>query len=138
MIDINLIFNENFEVINELLVSELKRYLRQHFRIQLFSQRLLSNIDSNNLPYMEDVKLVLTHEELEKIPSKIFKELSTEIKIKCDNCSVCRDEFRENDTIKLLNCEHIFHADCISNWLTQYSYKCPCCRSETGKYTPNI
>ena len=148
MIGVNVVFNENFELLNELLVSELKRYIRQGLSLQIFSQMIAggigglgifdSAVGSGGFGQMEDVKLILTPEELEKIPSKSFKDLEPNLAERCDKCPVCRDEFRDNDIIRVLNCEHIFHTDCIDNWLTQHSHKCPCCRKEAGIHKANI
>ena len=32
-------------------------------------------------------------------------------------CTICMDEFKENEQAKLLPCCHYFHEDCISRWL---------------------
>mgnify|MGYP001166723081 CR=1 FL=1 len=42
-------------------------------------------------------------------------------------CSVCLDEFKDGDTIKKLNCNHIFHKDCLEPWLNN-NRNCPLCR----------
>jgi len=42
-----------------------------------------------------------------------------------DPCGVCLVEFCEGDDIKSLPCGHIYHAECISKWLTERSTKCP-------------
>jgi predicted transcriptional regulator len=93
---------------------------------------------SNELEQMEDVKLILTQKELDKIPTSVYKNISSMHKEKNNNCSVCRDEYNDNDEVKILNCEHVFHIDCIDNWLKNYSHKCPCCRQTSGNYEPNI
>ena len=38
----------------------------------------------------------------------------------------------ENCDVKVLNCNHLFHIDCIKIWLTKQSYKCPICRMEAS------
>ncbi|KAG0055196.1 hypothetical protein BGZ83_009373 [Gryganskiella cystojenkinii] len=43
-------------------------------------------------------------------------------------CSVCKDEFVEQDACLQLKCKHIFHEDCIKPWL-KTSATCPTCRS---------
>lgn len=47
---------------------------------------------------------------------------------KFDNfeCSICFDEFKENELLKQLNCKHIFHKECLSQWLLNES-NCPIC-----------
>ena len=47
---------------------------------------------------------------------------------KFDNfeCSICFDEFKENELLKQLRCKHIFHKECLSQWLLNEK-KCPIC-----------
>ena len=47
---------------------------------------------------------------------------------KFDNfeCSICFDIFKENELLKQLNCKHIFHKECLSQWLLNEN-KCPAC-----------
>ena len=44
-----------------------------------------------------------------------------------NTCSVCLEEFKEDDIIKKLNCNHIFHKDCLEPWLNN-NRNCPLCR----------
>lgn len=46
----------------------------------------------------------------------------------CDSCTICRDSFTDGTKISELNCEHIFHPECISEWM-KYKQVCPVCRS---------
>jgi hypothetical protein len=145
MIGINYVFNENIGILNELLSLELKRLLRRGIVLNMVSQMITNGVPNgipNGIPNgfgpMEDIKLILTKEELEKIPISTYKEISPELREKNTSCSVCRDEYNENDSVRTLNCGHIFHSDCVDNWLTNHSHKCPYCRQTTGNYKPNI
>ncbi|UJR29884.1 hypothetical protein I4U23_017432 [Adineta vaga] len=42
-------------------------------------------------------------------------------------CTICMDDFKENDDAKRLPCSHHFHEDCISRWLRMHG-TCPTCR----------
>lgn len=44
-----------------------------------------------------------------------------------NTCSVCLDEFKDEDILVKLNCEHIFHKDCLEPWLND-NRNCPLCR----------
>ncbi|KAI3997733.1 hypothetical protein MKX01_011808 [Papaver californicum] len=47
-----------------------------------------------------------------------------------ENCSVCLNEFGDEDMLRLLPCQHVFHpndADCIDGWFASHS-TCPVCR----------
>ena len=37
-------------------------------------------------------------------------------------CPICNKYFKFGDCIVILNCEHIFHHTCLSNWV-QYKQK---------------
>lgn len=51
-------------------------------------------------------------------------------------CAICLD-LNDDQSIKLLNCTHIFHSHCLKNWLIEAPlenscFSCPICR----KFTP--
>ena len=58
-----------------------------------------------------------------------------ENKYHINNCIICFENFKENEMILKLNCFHIFHKNCIENWLKNYSI-CPICKNE--KINENI
>ena len=43
-------------------------------------------------------------------------------------CSVCKENFAENDLSMQVSCGHQFHVDCITPWF-EMSDKCPSCRA---------
>ena len=45
-----------------------------------------------------------------------------------DVCSICLEEFKYDEELKKLKCDHIFHKDCLEPWLTNNN-KCPICRA---------
>ena len=44
-------------------------------------------------------------------------------------CSVCWDDFKLDEEVKRLRCDHYFHEDCIIPWLELHN-TCPICRKE--------
>ena len=44
-------------------------------------------------------------------------------------CSVCWDDFKLDEDVRQLKCEHIFHENCIIPWLELHN-TCPVCRQE--------
>jgi predicted RNase H-like nuclease (RuvC/YqgF family) len=42
------------------------------------------------------------------------------------DCFICYDEFKDNECLKQLMCKHIFHKECLSQWLMN-SNNCPIC-----------
>lgn len=50
-------------------------------------------------------------------------------------CSVCLNEFEEDETVRLLpKCSHAFHIHCIDTWLRSHT-NCPMCRAPIVKNT---
>ncbi|CAG8432863.1 7351_t:CDS:2 [Diversispora eburnea] len=43
-------------------------------------------------------------------------------------CAICIEEFQDDELLRVLPCEHEFHAKCIDEWLTTKSSKCPLCK----------
>lgn len=66
-------------------------------------------------------------------PEKVFRKSGCLTVQKIKNvrsnslCCICLCEFNYESSIKLLNCKHCFHEDCIDNWLN-ISNCCPICR----------
>ena len=44
------------------------------------------------------------------------------------DCSICLETYKETDKLVQLNCNHIFHKDCIKTWVSLPSNNCPLCR----------
>ena len=47
----------------------------------------------------------------------------------CCSCVVCQLEFEAEDTVIVLPCKHVYHPECIVEWLKQKK-KCPHCGQE--------
>lgn len=63
----------------------------------------------------------------------IIKYVDCEDKNNYDvKCTICLDEFEDESNISLPECRHIFHTDCIKEWV-RYKKECPVCRNEIKK-----
>ena len=49
-------------------------------------------------------------------------------KLPDNTCSICLDEYKEDDILVKLNCNHIFHKDCLEPWFNDNNKNCPLCR----------
>ncbi|RWS18910.1 hypothetical protein B4U80_03344 [Leptotrombidium deliense] len=45
-----------------------------------------------------------------------------------DECSICFDAYEENDQLRVLSCNHKFHAKCVDVWFRNEHRQCPLCR----------
>lgn len=57
------------------------------------------------------------------------KNIMYEIGSSPRTCSICLEDFTENTPLIQLNCNHMYHPDCINGWLQRQS-SCPLCRCE--------
>ncbi|KAJ1892314.1 hypothetical protein LPJ81_005580 [Coemansia sp. IMI 209127] len=45
-------------------------------------------------------------------------------------CSICLNDFCAGDSVRILDCGHYFHRDCVDSWLTKHSASCPLCKTD--------
>ncbi|KAJ8669670.1 hypothetical protein QAD02_000929 [Eretmocerus hayati] len=50
-----------------------------------------------------------------------------------DKCTICLSEFEESEDVRRLPCMHLFHIDCVDQWLCTNSC-CPICRVDIETY----
>ena len=46
-----------------------------------------------------------------------------------DNCIICLNDFKEKEKVMKLGCDHIFHVDCLNDWL-ENNKQCPLCKKD--------
>ena len=44
------------------------------------------------------------------------------------SCSICTEDFQKGEDLRVLPCDHKFHAACVDPWLLDVSGTCPLCR----------
>ncbi|PIA14743.1 hypothetical protein COEREDRAFT_46121 [Coemansia reversa NRRL 1564] len=45
-------------------------------------------------------------------------------------CAICLETYCDHSMVRMLTCSHVFHVDCIDQWLLQRSCRCPMCNSD--------
>ena len=50
----------------------------------------------------------------------------TTLNFDIDRCAICMVDFDYGDAIRFLPCLHIYHKECIDDWLIR-SFTCPSC-----------
>ncbi|CAD8199369.1 unnamed protein product [Paramecium pentaurelia] len=70
------------------------------------------------------------------LPKQVYKSLIIQYPglTSTDECLICLDKIRDSDYVRLTYCTHIFHIQCIDNWLEKNRI-CPACRSELDEVT---
>jgi len=62
---------------------------------------------------------------IHKINSLPTVQFNEQLKERFPSCMICLNHFEDKETLTKLPCDHIFHVNCISNWLANSSPKCP-------------
>ena len=113
-------------------IEERRRNFEQQQRHErLARQELIQSIlrQLQELQLDLRVQIPLGEEETQRLPVTSYnakKETS-------DTCAICVDEFIEEDQVRVLPCSHIFHPQCIDEWLGNHSSLCPLCKKEVPR-----
>ena len=68
---------------------------------------------------------------LNKLPEYIINDVSKLPKNK-NECTICIEEFKNGDCLITLPCLHLYHKECIENWLNE-ELNCPVCKFDLKK-----
>lgn len=113
--------------------------LQEKLAIQAVEQQIIDELCPNpdsmsyeQLLNLEDnvgkVSKGLTEQQIDNLPTiKYHQKISKDI----DKCIICMEEFKRREKVKALPCGHIFHHNCIKEWLLKEK-TCPFCKSEIG------
>eukprot|EP00929_Paragymnodinium_shiwhaense_P101759 TRINITY_DN6491_c0_g1_i1.p1 TRINITY_DN6491_c0_g1~~TRINITY_DN6491_c0_g1_i1.p1 ORF type:complete len:136 (-),score=34.87 TRINITY_DN6491_c0_g1_i1:165-572(-) len=74
-----------------------------------------------------DRSLGASDEEIKKLPSA--KVASKEALGDQTKCAICQDGYEPGEDIKTLPCGHLYHLECVDQWL-QVSKACPLCEKK--------
>ena len=116
---------------------QLNEALQEELAIQAVNQQIIDELCPNpdamtyeQLLQLEDnvgnVSKGISVQQFEKLPIKKYKKEKYSENFQC---IICMEEFKEKEKIKLLPCGHIFHPNCIKEWLMKQK-SCPFCKSE--------
>lgn len=105
--------------------------------------RLRSKIRHNFLIYNDPIReseiqpVKITRMSIDKTLKnigKVFKYIPNLNSVDCiDECVICLNTLCNNELVRQLDCKHIYHKDCIDNWLYPRYHRdeilsCPLCR----------
>ena len=149
--DINNKHINDIDLINDLLAKEIEinenenldnsfdENFEEDFAIKAVDQQIMDELYPNpdamsyeQLLQLEDnmgnVNKGLNKNQIDKLPDvKYDKNKYSENY----QCIICMEEFENNENVKLLPCDHIFHKNCIKQWLLKQK-TCPFCKAEIG------
>jgi len=127
---------------NRIRNNTFRDYLSNMFRTQNNNNNNNNiNNNNNNIPILNDrrnyiefhessvkletAKTILPNFEVNEENLKIIKNKNEDVLKKCIIC-MCEFEIKEN--LKTLPCFHIFHSNCIDEWITN-NPNCPMCKT---------
>ena len=95
------------------------------------NNNIINNQIQNNNNIFSNEEYNLNQDKIIDLMKKNFNFIDFgSIKEKLDNkCSICIEEFVASDKVVITPCNHIFHKNCINNWLIKNNneIKCPNC-----------
>ena len=101
-------------------------------RLEDIFENMLNTFLNNEIPEItqfEDIKVTISEKEFEKLETlEISDELLQEYIDK--NCNICCENYKKYDKITKLKCNHLFHTECLRNWLCKEKVTCPTCRND--------
>ena len=111
----------------------------------------LNNINNNNNFFInsflninqqnennDDIPIVITESSFSKLKMYKYSDIDNNIKQNNIKCMITLEDFKDDNIVLLLPCNHIFSYDEIRDWLKNNSYKCPSCRNPAGEYYAKI
>ena len=116
-------------IMDTLSSNEILRAVRTLLNSSFSNFETLFN--GTNVFDTSDVAVTLNKESLDNLESIRYGDIIS--KNKMQKCTICLEDFQEDDMNIILHCNHHFHSDCVKEWLSKHSYKCPICRIEVGE-----
>ena len=95
--------------------------INNRFSIRAIFDDLYSNLDNNN----HHVRAT-DREILNNLPETQIEDVS-KLDQEKKNCVICLEDFKNHDKAIILPCIHLFHKNCIKNWLKKKN-TCPICK----------
>jgi hypothetical protein len=101
--------------INSSLQTNSLIVVRQHLlnnTIATIIQSSISSLDNNQILTADIIAQTIEYNQIQNLSSQ---------------CSICLGDFNLSDILLQLTCKHIYHRECLLQWL-QTHYRCPYCR----------
>ncbi len=83
---------------------------------------------------MLDTQKGLSQEEIQKLDLAIYQNIKAERDEPHETCVICLETFKNTDKVILLECQHLYHQNCVTEWLL-INNNCPICRKNTKNDT---
>ena len=99
---------------------------RRQIPFMSFNEGLFGDIFSEFLQRMGSRENPTDEEILNELPETKIEDVN-KLDPEKKNCIICLEDFKNGDNAIILPCIHIFHTECIKNWLKTQN-TCPICK----------
>eukprot|EP01091_Cochliopodium_minus_P015635 TRINITY_DN5622_c0_g1_i1.p1 TRINITY_DN5622_c0_g1~~TRINITY_DN5622_c0_g1_i1.p1 ORF type:complete len:183 (-),score=35.20 TRINITY_DN5622_c0_g1_i1:41-589(-) len=124
-----------YSIIMMLIISFVKLYYTSLLNGQMEIERSMGLLDQVTYDFIDQIPPPKNKGANDFEINKIKTRVLTEVDLKNDNpqeegdcCSICLDELKVGDVMRILKCKHEIHADCIDRWL-KIDKTCPMCKA---------
>ncbi|NWS51929.1 RN128 ligase, partial [Chunga burmeisteri] len=69
---------------------------------------------------------------IEQLQLRTLKQGDKETHPDGDSCAVCIEQYKPNEVVRILTCNHLFHKNCVDPWLLEHR-TCPMCKCDILK-----
>ncbi|XP_024516406.1 receptor homology region, transmembrane domain- and RING domain-containing protein 2-like [Selaginella moellendorffii] len=98
------------------MVTSLLLFLIRRYRLRTIGSRVLFLRESLGMN-LRDLKL---------LPTLIYRANS----VSSETCAICLEDYIADEKLRVLPCQHEFHATCVDHWLTTRRSFCPICKRD--------
>jgi len=108
-------------------INNLNNHIHTHSRI---NDNLRNNINHNH--HINNFRIRIKHDHgtdaqiMNQLPEAFIEDVN-KLDNEKKNCVICLEDFKTGDKTIILPCIHIFHNNCIKNWLKKQN-SCPICK----------
>ncbi|KAG8686512.1 hypothetical protein FRC11_008828 [Ceratobasidium sp. 423] len=53
-----------------------------------------------------------------------------------ERCLICLEDYADEEDLRIMNCKHMFHKDCVDRWMETGRNNCPACRTKGVEVIP--
>ncbi|KAJ3790225.1 hypothetical protein GGU10DRAFT_341420 [Lentinula aff. detonsa] len=101
-----------------------------------FEALLLLNELLNHAPL--EMPVTVSKEQLEKSSLEVINGgqiqewvKAGKVRSNCvEQCLICLEEYNSQDSVRVMECKHAFHMNCVDRWLLEGRNSCPACRGK--------
>ncbi|KAJ2607168.1 hypothetical protein H4S08_004918 [Coemansia sp. RSA 1365] len=125
-----------FAIVLGILIAR-KRRIQQYQTHSL--PEIITNIGVERVSTRRQHKCTLTTNQLQQLPEMSFDEYMRShnkskekpdddvVVVDVPTCAICLEAYCDKSLVRTLTCSHVFHVDCIDQWLLKRSCRCPMC-----------